>query len=203
MADKVLHQNQLEKNFASYHSIFQKAGIIRDITLHQKHLSKYDNAKKLKAANRLQLLSLNREFVLGEPFMLEQVKNNCKGIKENLSTIQSASVYNYCKKLVSKLQHQWKKVKKPKQVHSFRKNLKQIIYCVELLNPDEKLKIISEKEFERIAQLQNLIGKWHDTMVLVQKISAPLTAGDKKKLRASKTKGAELLSKIKKQGKLL
>ena len=203
MADKVLDQNQFEKHFGPYHIIFQKAGIIRDIALHQKHLSKFDSAKKLKVANRLQLVSLNGEFVLSEPLMLKHIQNNRKEIEKNLSTIQSASVYNYCKKLVNKLPHQWKKVKEPEQVHGFRKKLKQVLYCVELLNPEEKQNIISEKNLERIAQLQNMIGKWHDAMDLLQKIFVANTADDKETVTAPKTKASKLLSKIKKQGKHL
>ena len=202
MAEKISHQSILERHFSGYKIIFKKAGVIREIALQQKHLAKNSVNLKLKNANRSELIKLKKEFIASTPQLMKDVQNNKQQIEKSMALIPYKEIKSYCRQRIKKLPKQWKKVKNKEEVHGFRKKIKHVLYCSQLLNTDDRTELISAKKITQIDKLQNLIGKWHDRVVLLQKMqTAHLNTELKNNPLKLKTK--QLLSKIKREGKIL
>ncbi len=200
MADRISDQSLIEQYFSAYRLIFKKAGAIREIALQQKHFAKAAANTKLKNTNRNELIKLNKEFVTSTPLLLKEVQNNKQQIAKSLALIPYKAINSYCTQRIKKLPKQWKQVKSKEEIHKFRKKLKQVLYCTQLLNTHDRKELLSTKKITQIDTLQNLIGKWHDHVVLLQKMQiADLDTN--LKYSPVKLRVSQLLSKIKKQGK--
>lgn len=158
-----------KKAFAPYRAVFKTAGLIREEQLLEEKLKGL--IKTGKAQQRAAVINrLNQQF-------RKQIAGFVTGMgktpktKDALGSLSGKKVANYCSALLKKIQKRWLKLKSEKDFHEMRKELKQLQYCVQLLPKKQREEIISSKKLERLDELQDTIGKWHDNVLVLDKLS--------------------------------
>ena len=109
----------------------------------------------------------------------------------------------YCKNLLHKLKSKWRKVSNNKDIHKFRKELKQLLYCTHLLGKNEREKILSNKKLGLIDTLQDLVGHWHDNVLLLKKIKKEEITVNSKFISSTENETRKMLGRIIEMGNKL
>ncbi len=165
-----LHKKfKYKKAFAPYRPVFKAAGPIREEQLLDDKLKGL--IKTGKAQQRAAVIKrLNQQFrkqIAGFVAGMGQTSKT----EDALGSLSGKKVANYCSALLKKIQKSWLKLKSEKDFHEMRKELKQLQYCVQLLPKKQREEIISSKKLERLDELQDTIGKWHDNVLVLDKLS--------------------------------
>ena len=160
---------EYQPDFLSYKNIFRQAGAIREESLHIEKL-KDNPGSGSKSTSSAFIKKLNNELVKSAPTYLKGIGAVKDGILKEFDKLDQKKILPYCKKLFKQLARNWKKVNSKSDLHEFRKQLKQVLYCSQLLGEQEKSEIASEKRYKKIDELQDIIGQWHDNVLLLNKI---------------------------------
>ncbi len=202
MLNKLERRFEYHKNFSPYRNIFRKAGAIREESLHVEKL-KEDETHKPKPTSEKNIDKLIGELVKSIPTYLKGMVKVQAGILEGFDKLDQKEILPYCSKLFNHLENKWGKLQTEDDLHAFRKRLKHFIYCSNLLTETEKAGVASGKKFKSLDELQDIIGKWHDNVLLLNKISKENLSIDSHFLFALKHQTHQLLAKAHKKGNKL
>ena len=197
MLDKLEAGNDYGKTYAPYKLIFKCAGPIREQLLQR------ERACQLKEIDPKLIAKLNKDLQRATPAFLKSVSQGLPGIKNSLHKLDQQKIMPYCKNLLHKLKSKWRKVDNNKDIHKFRKELKQLLYCTHLLGKNEREKILSNKKLGLIDTLQDLIGHWHDNVLLLKKIKKEEITVNSKFISSTENETRKMLGRIIEMGNKL
>ena len=202
MLNKLDADFEYRMNFSPYRNIFRQAGAIREESIHLEKLKGDQNHKPRPTASRL-ISKLNGELIKSTPEHLKNVAALEHAIFTGFARLERKQLLPYCKKLFKKLAGKWGKVNSKDDLHAFRKRLKQFLYCSQLLDKQEKDQIASSKLYEQLDDLQDVIGKWHDNILLLNKIKEDALKVNSHYLRKLKDETTGLSASAYKKGNKL
>ena len=159
-----------KKAFAPYRAVFKTAGPIREEQLLEEKLTALIKAGK--AQRRAVIINrLNQKFRKQVSVDMDSINHEAGKTEKRLGALSHKKISVYCGSLFKKLRKGWPKLQTEKDYHEVRKELKQLQYCVQLLSKSERKGVISAKELLRLDELQETIGKWHDDILVLDKLS--------------------------------
>jgi CHAD domain-containing protein len=170
MLSKLQAHFDFDKHYAPYKNIFRQLGPIREEILHAERLKKDAGNKLVNTGSSAIVAGFNKELSVLAQGYLKAIQEELPVIVACLHKLDREKIYPYCEKLLKRLKSKWKDIKKDKELHKYRKLLKQFLYCSNLLTPEEKSKLLLAKEYKQLDKLQDLIGAWHDNVLLMDKI---------------------------------
>ena len=170
MLRKLRSDFDYDKNFAPYKKIFKQVGPIREEFLQHNRIKKDTTNKLEKDSHRVLIIKLHKELKGAQSKHLKNIALVSPAILDSLRKLEQKEVYPYCRKILKRLKNKWDRLNTEKNFHQFRKHLKQFLYCSRLLSEKDKAKLISQKNYDRINELQELLGTWHDDILLLHNI---------------------------------
>lgn len=159
-----------DKSFTPYKNIFKQVGPIREELLQKDRLKQDTDYRSMKNKPFTQLPALHRKLKATTPLYLKKAKATLPPVTAALSKLEPKTIYPYCQNLLLDLKTGWKHNGNNKELHEYRKQLKQLLYCANLLTPHQKARLLSAKQFDRLDKLQDEIGRWHDNILLLARI---------------------------------
>ena len=192
-----------EATYKPYKNIFKSAGAIREAILQCDRLEQGSKNKRGKNVQATMLSKLSQELLRVSKPELVNAEKDLTAIQSGLKKLKTKEIVSYCKKLLSKLEAKWKITTKNAEIHKFRKHLKQFLYCTHLLSQKQRDKIISPKKLKRVDKLQDIIGQWHDNILLLNKISVEEIKVNTHFLQSLQDETKHLLKEIHKKGRKL
>ena len=202
MLNKLDSNFEYRKNFSPYRNIFRKAGAIREESLHVEKLNE-DKRHQPKPSVQKNIDKLKEGLVKSIPASLMGISKVQDTIVNCFGKVDRKEILPYCARLFRHFESNWKKMQTEEDLHTFRKRLKHFIYCSQLLTEAEMGELASEKKFRNLDELQDIIGKWHDNVLLLNKVSKENLEVDSDFLFALKHQTHHLLMKAHKKGKKL
>ena len=170
MLDKLEGNFGFDKTFAPYKILFKQLAPIRNEMLQAEKTKNEPVSTQQKNKHRLRIAAYNKKLKQAAPGYLKSITEKLPETLQYLSKVKHKDIYPYCKKLLRKIKANWKDIKTDDELHKYRKQLKQLLYCSSLLTSKQKDKLLSSKEHKRIDKLQDEIGQWHDNILLLTEI---------------------------------
>lgn len=160
--------------------LFRTAGIIRNSQVIISNIQKLDNGKeKILRIQRDIVQQTSRKLSHDIPRHLKMVNEFRAEMKAHkLGNISKDQILLYHNLKSVHLKKIFKEPLDPEIIHEGRKQIKHILYIREMIKPPT-LKMIPF-QYQHLDELQNLIGKWHDTAILLEAFNA-FNAGKNKK----------------------
>jgi len=200
MLGKLDRNFDFENSFSHYKNIFHCAGFIREEIQQQSRIKVGGKNMALNAGKLKTLKKLKQDLISASPGYLKYDADRNESITRHLNNLSSKEIFVYCQKQFNKLETGWKKNCRPAQLHKFRKRLKQFIYCSQLLSQAESKRICSVKKNRGLHSLQDVIGQWHDNILLIKKIKDEGLNVDPKFFIFLKPETRDFLHRIRKEG---
>lgn len=159
-------KNGIKKLFNPLKLIFRQAGVIREIQLEEAELKKYAHysgiKKYLKYLKKVQQKEKRKFSMLINSNLAPQLIKTKKQVLFLIEMIDKNDVKKYLNKKMHKIETLIsKKHLKIKQVHEFRKRIKEFYYDRKNLNLASQSKVLKDVDY-----LQELLGRWHDLTVI-------------------------------------
>jgi CHAD domain-containing protein len=200
MLHKIDPAFEYRKVFLPYKNVFKQAGAIREESLHRdKILKAIENYEPPNASLRL-IDKRNKELISAIPRHLKNISKVEPEIFDGFEKLERKKILPYCTRLFKHLANKWKKIESEEDLHKFRKRLKQFIYCSHLLSDNEKAGIATAKKYTALDELQDILGKWHDNVLLLNKLSDDKLKVSARFVFALKHQTHQLLIKARKKG---
>ncbi len=159
-----------DKAFAPYRAVFKAAGPIREEQLLHEELKALIKTGQVKSHAAI-INRLNQQFGKQIAGYIDNISQRAEKAEKSLHALPEMEVAGYCGSLLKKLHKRWPKLQTKKDYHEVRKELKQLQYCVQLLSKSERKDVISAKKLLRLDELQETIGKWHDNVLILVRLS--------------------------------
>ncbi len=154
-------------NFKPVNKLFKRAGHIRNSYVYAKLLDRYHLADSgLKTERRKIIVNRSRTFCSKYRKDIIGVKNTRTLLIRRIHGIANKEILrvykNQLKKLHSLLTHEHSS----RQLHKCRSKIKKLVYMYQVIHKPlaNKLRL----NIHYLDQLQNTIGKWHDTITAVE-----------------------------------
>lgn len=170
-------RKKFSKYFQPIKKVFKSAGKIRTAYLNLKMVEKYENENsrfnsQFKDKQNEILLKQSDKFSSNMITYAEIINGNYKHLIKLLDDIESKSIIESYQKQLKRLDKTLKNYKTSAELHKCRTKIKRLLYAYSILNKPAAKKINLNKEY--FDDLQDNLGKWHDTEVAVELLS---TAG--------------------------
>lgn len=193
-----------KKKFQCFQSVFKQAGKIRELQVEAEALKKYAIYKGLKTYIKNLKKAKQKEIFVFLLLINKDIKTRFKKSKKIvlslIETINKRDIKNYLEKKRKQIRNLISgKQLKIKNAHELRKHLKEFYYNIKSLNFPKQIKLVKETE-----AFQNLLGKWHDGVVLKQHLNeamkdktamGPSEIKQLKKVKAKLSADCEILFK--------
>ncbi|MEY3420588.1 MAG: hypothetical protein RIR48_873 [Bacteroidota bacterium] len=157
-----------KKTFKPFKLIFQQAGKVRELQLHEVMLRRYLTGNTLSnyryRIKKIRLKEQDKFFLLMKSKCIKRLKKKYHVIAHQLNKINNKKAVIYLEKkknLINKLLDADRL--EPEQIHELRKRLKILNYSMKFLSLEKQDKQFLEKNI-----ISGLIGKWHDCQVLTR-----------------------------------
>lgn len=200
----VLHDScglDIEGHFSAYRYIFRQAGRLRDTTLMRDRIADASSDRTAATHQGRMAATLARRFRDEVPMYLQDIDHHVEDVAAELRCSQ-VDLPAYCHHLHHKLKKRWRKVSKSGHYHSLRKHIKHLIYACELLPEAERKALLSRQDSQRLEELQDLIGQWHDEIHIDAHVHRGIS--DAHDLHSTlRHKAAKLHKRIEKKGEKL
>ena len=157
--------------FAPYKNIFKHLAPIREEFLQIERLKNDTGNRQIKSKRSARVSKLIKGFKNASSAYLKDIEIILPVILKHLRNLKYKTILPYCQKLLKHLKKQWKNIDNDDKLHRYRKQLKQLLYCSKLLTAKERSQLISAEKLKNIDMLQNIIGQWHDNILLLNRIS--------------------------------
>lgn len=176
-------------------SIFKLAGEIRNRRIISDQMSRYKiNDKTLRKYQQSAESNAITKFFVKRNHFLMRLDGFAQTIGQELRPIPDNTVLDFYSTQLDQVRRCFAHSPNPGLLHECRKRIKHLIYLQELLSPRLHKRIGLDTNF--MDQLQDLIGKWHDQVVLVEVLHE--FNADSRELRRIEARNKALLFKIEK-----
>jgi CHAD domain-containing protein len=147
--------------------LFRTAGVIRNSQVIISNIQKLDNGqKKILHYHRDIIQQTSKRMSLDIPIHLKMSNDFRDEMRsDKLGTISKEQILLYHGIKSDYIKKIFKEPLNPETLHEGRKQIKHILYIREMIKPPI-LKMI-QFHYQHLDELQNLIGKWHDTAVFL------------------------------------
>ena len=165
---RTLHPKKIKSLRKRLRFVFQAAGFIREAQLRLKWL------KENGFLFLIQYATLDQKIKEEEELFFAQKQNHSASLayideelKKYLKEVDADALLKYALKLKEQLEKQLQIVTK-NDWHALRKLSKQLLYAHHWLTEKDKLKVLTVEAYQKLDQLQEKIGVWHDAVDLLQ-----------------------------------
>jgi len=146
--------------------LFDHAGEIRTAqlnaeALHENHIQ---NDKFEKDQNEI-IERESSELCKRKKTYIRNIKKLKKSLVLHSSQIKNKSIILYYHKMLEELQSDFLQVVKEEVLHDNRKKIKNLLLALKALPKSLQIKINIDKKY--LDELQDKIGKWHDTTIML------------------------------------
>jgi CHAD domain-containing protein len=172
------HNKNIQHLYKPYRKIFKSSGVVRELHLKRKLLEEFDETgESIAEQNKLH----KKEKKISKKFF-NSINSHLKEIRaiheKSLIIFEKFPVFNetdFLNNLSSQVKEQFTKIN-PAHLHESRKTLKAVIYSKQLF-PHAAVfrKVLNAKVAD---DLQDLIGSWHDKIVLFDWMNENLKSRD-------------------------
>lgn len=165
----------LKPEFPNYikfaRTIFSKAGKIRNIQLALQINAEYSGKDSNQSEmQRSKLASLINEFSPRTAVYVELLRETERVLLRNTCDIENSRIFNWYEEELQKLARVLiDKKNYQKNMHEARITIKKLLYVYSFLHKKTREKLNLDKRY--LCELEEKIGKWHDTAVSVKILS--------------------------------
>ena len=165
---KMLQYCSIKQNMPEYNKpfkeIFKQAGIIRDAQMHLQLAKRYDIGDK-SFENTFDNIKMNglKTFHSNIYNFQKKVNQIQQKLQKNFYPVKNRCIRQMYQKKLQKLADAFDK---RADLHACRKKIKTLLYVYDLL--PQKLSSTLHIDQPYLDKLQDLIGKWHDTIIEAQ-----------------------------------
>lgn len=168
-------KKKFSKYFQPIKKVFKSAGRIRTAYLNLKMVEKYENENsrfnsQFKDKQNDILLKQSDKFSRNMIACAEIMDRNYKHLIKLFRDIDNKCIIGSYQKQLKLLDKTFKNYKTSAELHKCRTKIKRLLYAYSILNKPSAKKInLNTKYFD---DLQDNLGKWHDTNVAVELLSS-------------------------------
>ncbi len=184
------------KAYKPYKNIFKHLAPIREYMLQTERLKNHTGKKNIAGKQPPNAALLNKELKKATSEYLKEMEEGKPFILKEIGQLDPKAIYPYCHKLIKQTKRKCKHHGKVSHLHENRKQLKQVLYCIKLLNTKERSKLLSAKTIAVINKLQDDIGQWHDNLELMERIKKEKINTGKEFNRSLENETDDLLKRI-------
>lgn len=162
--------------FHPFVPIFRQAGKIRELQLEigtLKEFNLYDALTRYRLTLERQLRIEKRKFNdLNGPWMKEGISGSIHSLSHFFVKASHSEIEEFLEKQKSGL-HRLLLVRTldEDEIHLLRKKIKEYYYTARIFSPDNE-------QFEKIDRFQLLLGDWHDTVIMQQRLHKAMDSGE-------------------------
>jgi len=194
---KRLTKEDLAKHIEPVIKTFKLAGQVRTAQLNLQMIKKYrvkDTAFRKEQQTIFKTASA--EFIASAEENNNKIYKSCNKLHHYCHEIGTKKILNFYKKEISSLSSFFKKDFDEAKLHGCRKKIKLLLYAESLLKKSTREKLRLNSTY--LDELQNAIGEWHDTVILID-LFASRDLTDKETLKRLAKKREALLWKVRAQ----
>lgn len=168
-------KKKFSKYFNTVKKVFKSAGKIRTAHLNLRMVEKYENENsrfnsQFKDNQNKILLKQSNKFSTNMITYAEIIDKNYKHLVKLLRDIETKCIIDSYRKQLKRLDKTFRNYKTSEELHKCRTKIKRLLYAYSILNKPAAKKInLNKKYFD---ELQDNLGKWHDTVVAVELLSS-------------------------------
>ncbi|SDG38069.1 CHAD domain-containing protein [Chitinophaga filiformis] len=184
--------------------IFHRAGIIREASINLQMIKQFNihhPAFNTEAKGTIQ--QETAKFRLHKTDYNDDIRNNVKSFLKSLQPVRNHDIKHWFTRQLKKIAGVVTTTSTD-QLHEARKRIKNLVYMHGILQ--QRLASALELNIDYLDQMQDAIGKWHDTAVAVELLAAH-SSGNKAKIsklhkeqdkagKAIHTMGDDFLNKV-------
>jgi CHAD domain-containing protein len=175
---------------------FREAGQLRDLQIVRALISEMEEKYALEAwsSSQLQALALARQEAFEEflqSFSLAGLREACLQARYRLelcpSDILREGLRRYFAELLGEIARLWREgISSRKRLHDLRKKVKEVSYNLTAADQALGHAELPAELFQKIDQLQHLLGKWHDFEVALAALGELLAPPDSLRLEVKR-----------------
>lgn len=165
---RTLHPKKIKSLRKKLQLVFHAAGSVREAQLRLKWLKGKRFHYLIQYAAFDQKIKEEEElFVTQKKDHLKKLRSICDELAEYLKEVDADALLQYSAALKEQLEKQLPTVAK-NEWHALRKLVKQLLYAHHWFTEKDKLKVLTVAAYQKLDQLQEKIGVWHDAVDLLQ-----------------------------------
>ncbi len=165
---RTLHPKKIKSLRKKLQLVFHAAGSLREAQLRFKWLKEKRFLFLIQHATLDQKIKEEEElFVAQKKDHLKKLRSICGDLAEYLKEVDADALLQYSTGLKEQLEKQLQIIAKD-DWHALRKLVKQLLYAHHWLTEKDKLKVLTVEAYQKLDQLQENIGVWHDAVDLLQ-----------------------------------
>jgi CHAD domain-containing protein len=162
-----LTKEDFSKHIQPVIKVFKQAGKMRTANLNLKMIRKYhihnaDFRKEQQAVFK----TASEEFCASSEENRSSICESCSSIQDKCRDIDNKEIFKFYKKRIHSLSSFFSKKIDEKKLHARRKKIKILLYAESFLQRSVREKLKLNKSY--LDTLQNAIGEWHDTALLIE-----------------------------------
>ncbi len=165
---RIIHPKKIKSLRKKLQLVFHAAGSVREAQLRLKWLKEKGFLFLIQHAFLDQKIKEEEElFVTQKKGHLKKLRSICDELAEYLKEIDEDALLQYALEMKGQLEKKLQIVAK-NDWHALRKLIKQLLYAHHWLTEKDKLKELTVAAYQKLDQLQEKIGVWHDAVDLLQ-----------------------------------
>ena len=168
--------------------IFKKAGEIRTARLNLETLKKYRIRSTAFRKGQLAISeNVSEQFVASSQRYIDAIESTCAIIRDDCDDIRNKKILEFYSEKIEFLSLYFREKFDEQHLHARRKIIKMLVYADNLLPEELNQKLALNVSY--LDTLQDIIGKWHDEIILVDLLNKAQTNKKKTELLVQQKEG--------------
>ena len=165
-----LRGEHYKKKLRPVTEIFKKAGEIRTARLNMETLKKYRIRSTAFRKGQLAISeNVTEQFIASSKRYAETIESTCAIIRDDCHDIRNKKIRQFYSEKIEFLSLFFREKFDEKHLHERRKIIKVLVYADNLLPEELKQELALNVSY--LDTLQDMIGKWHDAIVIIDMLN--------------------------------